>query len=167
MGILTGRRNHARCNRVTENSSKVIYKSANDYGLVSQSARWCLSHYGVASRSDSDHVAERRYNQENSNGQLNALPRAKSETANRYKAQEHESQATHVNSWPAEVREQKPADDTADDVARRKGYIDIKCLDFCEACSFEEDNRVAKDGISAEDLGRPDNTVLSRGNSSQ
>jgi hypothetical protein len=58
------------------------------------------------------------------------------------------------------VGENQPANDTADDIARRKRDVDIKGLEFRETCSLEEDNGVSKEGISAKDLGRPYNTVL-------
>jgi hypothetical protein len=38
------------------------------------------------------------------------------------------------------VREEKPADDAADDVACRKGDVDIEGLQFAKSSSFEEDD---------------------------
>jgi hypothetical protein len=58
------------------------------------------------------------------------------------------------------VREEKPADDSTDDVACRKGDVDIECLQFRKSSSFEKDDRVAEDGIAAEGLSRPDDTIL-------
>ena len=58
------------------------------------------------------------------------------------------------------MREQKPANDAADNVACRKRNIDVERLEFRKARSFEKDDRVAKDGVAAEDLGGPDDAVL-------
>ena len=60
------------------------------------------------------------------------------------------------------MREQKPANDAADNVACRKGNIDVERLEFRKSRCFEKDNRVAKDGVAAEYLGGPDDAVLSR-----
>jgi len=59
------------------------------------------------------------------------------------------------------VREEEPADDAADDVACREGDVDVEGLGLAEAGGLEEDDRVAEDGVAAEDLGGPDDAVLS------
>jgi hypothetical protein len=64
------------------------------------------------------------------------------------------------------VREQKPANDAADNVACGKGNVDVKRLEFRKARRFEKDDRVAEDGIAAEDLGGPNDAVLNRGSRS-
>jgi hypothetical protein len=58
------------------------------------------------------------------------------------------------------VREEKPADDAADDVACRKGDVDIEGLQFAKPSGFEKDDRVTEDGIAAEGLSRPDDAIL-------
>ena len=58
------------------------------------------------------------------------------------------------------MREKEPANNTTDDVASRKRDIDVKSLELGKARSFEKDNRVAEDGVPAEDLGGPDNAIL-------
>lgn len=56
--------------------------------------------------------------------------------------------------------EQKPANHAANNVACGKGYVDVERLDFRKSRSSEKDDRVAKDGITAKDLGGPDYAVL-------
>lgn len=55
---------------------------------------------------------------------------------------------------------QKPANYAADNVACGKGDVDVERLDFRKTRSAEKEDRVAKDGIAAKDLGGPDNAVL-------
>lgn len=55
---------------------------------------------------------------------------------------------------------QKPANYAADNVACGQGDVDIERLDFRKPCRSEKDDRVAKDGIAAKNLGGPDHTVL-------
>lgn len=89
------------------------------------------------------------------------------ETSYRDETEEHERQATHVDGRSADMREKKPANDTADNVACRKGDVDVKRLDLRKPCCFEKDNRVAEEGVAAEDLGSPDDAILSRGSMNQ
>lgn len=56
--------------------------------------------------------------------------------------------------------EQKPANYAADNVACGKGDVDVERLEFRKPCRSEKDNRVAKEGIAAKDLGGPDYAVL-------
>jgi len=77
-----------------------------------------------------------------------------------HEAKEHEGQTAHVDSRPANMREEKPADDATDDVASGEGDVDIKGLKLRKARRFEEDDRVAKDGVAAKNLGGPNDTVL-------
>ena len=56
--------------------------------------------------------------------------------------------------------EEEPADDAADNVAGGQRNVDIECLDFGEPCRLKEDHRVAQDGVAAEDLSGPNDTVL-------
>lgn len=55
---------------------------------------------------------------------------------------------------------QKPADNTADDVARRQRDVDVESLDFREPGLLKEQHRVTEDGITAQDLCGPNDTVL-------
>lgn len=57
---------------------------------------------------------------------------------------------------------EEPTAYTADDVAGRKRNVDVEGLEFGETGSFEEDDGVAEDGVSAEDLGGPYYAVLLR-----
>jgi|ERR1700710_316742 len=95
---LTKGGNHAGRNGVAEDSSKVIDEPSDNDGLVPQSPRWSLRHDGIASGSNSDHITQRRNDQQDSNSHLHVLAVGKTETANRQEAEEHEGQATHVNS---------------------------------------------------------------------
>jgi hypothetical protein len=58
------------------------------------------------------------------------------------------------------MREKKPANYAADNVACGKGDVDVERLEFRKPCRLEKNNRVAKEGIAAEDLGGPNYTVL-------
>jgi hypothetical protein len=58
------------------------------------------------------------------------------------------------------VREDKPTNNTADNITRRKRNVDIEGLKFTEPCSLEEDNGESEEGISTENLSCPYNTVL-------
>lgn len=55
---------------------------------------------------------------------------------------------------------QNPANYAADNVACGKGDIDVERLEFGKPRRPEKDDRVAKDGIAAEDLGGPYYAVL-------
>ena len=164
---LTGRGYHARRNRVAENSSEVVHKPPDDYSLVPQSSRRCLCHNGITSRSYRDHIAQRRNDQQDSNSHLTVLPVGPAETAYRYEAEEHERHATHVDGCSTEVREQKPANNAADNVTCRKGNVYVKRLEFSKSCGFKKHNRVAENGIATKDLGGPDDAILNRGSTSQ
>lgn len=59
------------------------------------------------------------------------------------------------------MREKEPTDDTADDVAGRERDVDVEGLELSEAGRLQEDNRVTKDSVTAEDLSGPDDAVLS------
>jgi hypothetical protein len=80
----------------------------------------------------------------------------------RYEAEEHERHSTHVDSCSPEVGEHKPAKDAADNVACGKRNVDVECLEFREACSFEKNDREAENCIATENLGGPNDTVLDR-----
>lgn len=56
--------------------------------------------------------------------------------------------------------EQKPANYAANNVACGKGYVDVERLDFRKPRRLEKDDRVAKEGIAAKNLGGPDYAVL-------
>lgn len=58
------------------------------------------------------------------------------------------------------MREEQPANHTANDVACRKGNVEVKGLDCRPASRLEEDDNEAKNRITAENLSRPDNAVL-------
>jgi hypothetical protein len=58
------------------------------------------------------------------------------------------------------VREDKPTNNTADNITRGKRNVDVEGLNFTETCSLEEDNRESEEGISTENLSCPYNTVL-------
>lgn len=60
------------------------------------------------------------------------------------------------------MREEEPADDPTDDVARGERDVEVEGLDLGEAGGLEEDDRVAENGVAAEDLGGPDDAVLGR-----
>jgi hypothetical protein len=96
-GRLTERGNHAGRNGIVENSSEVVYKPPDDDRLVPQSPRGCLRHNGVTNGSYSDHIAQRRNDQQDPNSHLNVFPVGKTEAAYRHEAEEHERQATHVD----------------------------------------------------------------------
>lgn len=56
--------------------------------------------------------------------------------------------------------EQKPANYATDNVACGKGNVDVERLDFRKSRRSEKDDRVAKEGIAAKDLGGPYYAVL-------
>lgn len=58
------------------------------------------------------------------------------------------------------MREHEPADDATNDVTSRQRDVEVKCLKFGKAGGFEEDNGVAQDSVTTEDLCRPNNAVL-------
>jgi hypothetical protein len=162
-GRLTEGGNHAGRNNIGENSSEIVHRSPDDNRLVPQSPRRCLRHNRITSGSHRDHIAQRRNDEQDRNSKLRARSVGPTETSYRDEAEEHERQATHIDGRSADMREKKPADDTADNVACRKGDVDVKRLDLRKPCRFEKDNRVAEEGVAAEDLGGPDDAVLSQG----
>lgn len=62
--ILTERGKHSRRDRVAENAGEVVDKSANNNSLVSESSGRRLRNNGVAGRSNCDHVAQRRHDEQ-------------------------------------------------------------------------------------------------------
>ena len=58
------------------------------------------------------------------------------------------------------MRKEKPADYSADNVARRERDVDIKGLELSETCRLEENDRITKDGIAAKNLSGPDDAIL-------
>lgn len=65
------------------------------------------------------------------------------------------------------MREQKAANNAANNVAGGKGNIDVERLKFRKACGFEKDDRVAENGVATKDLGSPNDAVLREGVSRQ
>lgn len=158
---LTRGSNHARRKRITENTRQVVHESPDHNCLISQSPRRCFGNDGVADGSDGNHVDKSANDQEDADGQLCAFAAfCEAKTTNDHHTDKHERQAAHVNGCAAEVREEKPADDAADDIACGKGDVDIEGLQFGKPSGFEKDDRVTEDGIAAEGLSRPDDTIL-------
>lgn len=158
---LTRSSNHPRRKRVTENTRQVVHKSPNHNSLISQSPRRRFCNDGVADRSDGNHLAESANHQEDADGQLCALVAlCEAKTANDHHTSKHERQPAHVDGCASEVREEKPADDAADDVACGKGDVDIEGLQLRKPSRFEKNDRVPEDGIAAEGLSRPDDAIL-------
>ena len=149
MRRLTERRDHARRHRVAKDTGEIVHETPNGNRLVPQPAGRRLCYDRIASRASSDHVDQRRDNEKDSNRQLSFLTLTPSQTTNRDKADEHEPQASHVDGRSAQMGEQKPANDTADNVACGKRNIDVKSLEFSESCCFEELHGVTKDGVTA------------------
>lgn len=58
------------------------------------------------------------------------------------------------------MREKEPTNHTANDVAGRKGDVEVERLDFGPSSGLEENDDEAKDRIAAENLGCPDDAVL-------
>ncbi len=87
---LTKRRKHARRNGVTEDTSKIIHKPADDNSLISQSPRRRFCYNRITSRSNGDHITECRDDKQDSNCQLDTVARGKTKTANGNEAEEHE-----------------------------------------------------------------------------
>lgn len=56
--------------------------------------------------------------------------------------------------------EQKPANYATDNIACGKGDVDVERLDFRKPRRPEKNDRVAKNGIAAENLGGPNYAVL-------
>jgi hypothetical protein len=100
-----------------EDSSEVVDKSADGNSLVTQASGRGLSDDRITDWADGNHVDESRYDKQNANGELRLSPSRPSETTNRNKTEEHEGETRHVDGGSAEVREEQPTDDTADDVA--------------------------------------------------
>ena len=57
---------------------------------------------------------------------------------------------------------QKPANDATNNVAGGERDIDVEGLSLRESCRLKENNGIPKDGVAAEDLSGPDNTILCR-----
>ena len=76
-------------------------------------------------------------------------------------------QTSHIDCRSANMWEEEPADDAANDIACRQRNVDVKGLELAEACPFQKDDRVPEDCIAAENLSRPNNAVLAGGNVSQ
>lgn len=84
----------------------------------------------------------------------------KPESTDDKKDKEHDCVASNVDRCTAEARKQQPAKHDTHDVACRKGDVDVERLHFGEPCILEEDNTVAKDSVTTQDLCGPDDTVL-------
>ena len=54
----------------------------------------------------------------------------------------------------------EPGNDTADDVAARQANVDVERVDLRKTCGLEKEHGKAENAIAAEDLCRPDHTVL-------
>lgn len=145
-----------------DNTGKIVYKSTNGDSLVSQPTRRRLCYDGIADRSNGNHVAEIRENQDDANCQLGVLSFSEGESTNDEVAAEDEQQATHIESRSTKVGEQEPADDTTDDIASRQGDVEVEGLNLRPARGLEEGNGISHQSIAAHDLGDPDNAILSR-----
>lgn len=58
------------------------------------------------------------------------------------------------------MREEKPTDDTANDVARGERDVHVKGLELGKPSGLKENNGVSQNSVTAEDLRSPDHTVL-------
>lgn len=143
-----------------DESSEIVDEPADSNRLVSQSPRWSFCHNSVTNRPHSDHIAKVRHDHDYSNSNRGLLGIRKPKATNNHAANKKESQACHVKGSPANMREKKPTNDTADNVAGRKGNIEIERLDFGETGRLQKRDGVSNQGVSTEDLGCPNNTVL-------
>ena len=141
-------------------SSEVIYESTDDNGLVPQPSGRSLCHNRIAYRSHSNHIAQVAYDKQDTNSNLGLLALKEAKGPDDDVADEEERKPKNVESRSSNMREKEPAEDTTDDVASGKRDVEVERLDFGETSCLEEDDGVGDQGVAAEDLSGPDDTVL-------
>lgn len=89
-----------------ENCGEVVCESANDDGLVPQSARWGLCNDRIADGTNGDHVHQSRDDKQDADCQLSILAACPAKSANDDKNNKHEDQAGHVDGSSTKMGEQ-------------------------------------------------------------